>query len=227
MFGLPSVSQRQVRRARILTYCFLEGRLGKPRRHPYLNVAITFRRCLSGQAVRLPQWRLTWKEECARRNSTQHYRRTSRKWARQQALTKPGPPAEFTMRHVSLRLQEHVPQNSPTPRRLPQIFRNAGQDQSLFEVYAATVSPRISHRDPGISSSKTTPKLMVTSPGICLVQVTRPRIAYRRSGCSRTPTASPGTTFFRELNFPPVSVSARAIAGWRVFSSGDSVSNVE
>ncbi len=116
---------------------------------------------------------------------------------------------------------------TPPPTDYRNYARNAGQERPLLKPYAATVSPRISHRDSGTFSSKTTPKLTLTSSLIWRVQVTRPRIAYRRSGCRMIPTASPGDTLFRELNFPPVSESAKTIAGWRVFSSDDSVSNVE
>jgi|GEM_PF-3355803 len=119
------------------------------------------------------------------------------------------------------------PESGRTPPPQTIIVRYAGQGQPLFKTYAATVSQRISHRDAGIFSSKATPKFVLTSSRIWRVQVTWPRIAYRTSGCRMTPTASPGTTFFRELNSPNVSESAKTLAGWRVFSSGDSVSNVE
>jgi hypothetical protein len=116
---------------------------------------------------------------------------------------------------------------TPPPADYCHYVRNAGQEQPLLNYYAAAVLPRISHRESGTFSSKTKPKLTLTSSRIWRVQVTRPRIAYRRSGCRMTPTASPGTTFFRELNLPPVSERSKTFAGWRVFSSDDSVSNVE
>lgn len=150
--------------------------------------------------------------ECVHANGLQKDRRRS---------------AELSIRtHVFLRLQEYEMQNNPAPADCLSYVRNAAQEHPLLNCYAA-VFPRISHRESGIFSSKIKPKLMLTSSLIWRVQVTRPRIAYRRSGCRRMPTASPGTTFFRELNFPPVSESSKIIAGWRVFSSDDSVSNVE
>ena len=116
---------------------------------------------------------------------------------------------------------------TPPPQTIRTMSGMPVRNNRCSTPYAAALSPRSHLRDSGIFSSKTTPKLMLTSSRIWRVHVTRPRIAYLRSGCRMMPTASPGTTLFRELNFPPVSERAKTIAGWRVFSSDDSVSNVE